>query len=130
MSQTTETPTVLAFRTQLEAVDYLTAQGFKVSASRFNRAVKAREVVANASGLSEAPALLAYAAVRLQPVAKAQDRQGALASAKKLDADAELKAVQAARQRLKLEREHGVLMSRQQHDEDLATRALFFKTEV
>ena len=59
-----------------------------------------------------------------------EDRALASATAGRLSADAELKSYQAARQKLKLEREQGQLMPRAEHERDLAARALFFKREV
>lgn len=118
------------FKTQLDAVAYLVDAGYKVSKSQFNRAVKARKVPLNADGHFEAPALLGYAAANLTPAGQAADAALADATTSKLSADAELKAIQTARQRLRYQKEQGLLMPRAEHERDLAARALFFRAEV
>jgi hypothetical protein len=124
------TPPVRGYRSQLDAVAYLRDAGFKVSKSQFNRDFKARRVPRNAEGKFEEPALLGYAAARLAASEQLENRALADATAGRLSADAELKSYQAARQKLKLEKEQGMLMPRADHERDLAARALFFKREV
>ncbi len=123
-------PSGRVFKTQLDAVDFLTAQGFKIGKSKFNKDVRTGRVTPNAEGVFEAGVLLAYAATHLTPLARAGDRAGNQAAAQKLAADADLKSVQAERQRLRLQREQGLLMPRSEHEQDMAARALFFKAEV
>ncbi len=118
------------FKTQLDAVDFLTAQGFKIGKSKFNKDARAGRVTPNTEGVFEAGVLLAYAATHLTPLARAGDRAGNQAAAQKLAADADLKVVQAERQRLKLQREQGLLMPRAEHEQELAARAMFFKSEM
>ncbi|MDR1946653.1 MAG: hypothetical protein LBQ51_05745 [Desulfovibrio sp.] len=118
------------FRTQLEAVAYLGDAGYKISKSRLNRDFKARKIATNADGHFEESALLAYATVNLTAMAQAENRAQADAVMSRVNADADLKSVQAARFRLKLEQEQGRLMPRVDHERDLAARALFFKREV
>lgn len=118
------------FKTQLDAVAYLVDAGYKVSKSQFNRAVKARKVPVNADGHFEATALLGYAAANLAPTGQLADAALAGATADRLSADAQLKTYQAERQRLKLQKEQGLLMPRAEHERDLAARALFFRAEV
>lgn len=117
-------------KTQLDAVAYLTDAGYKISKSQFNRAVRARKVPVNADGHFEAPALLAYAGANLAPRGQLADAALADATAGRLSADAQLKTFQAERQKLKLQKEQGLLMPRADHERDLAARALFFKAEV
>ncbi len=120
----------LAFKEQLDAVDYLTAQGFKVSKSKFNRDLKKGLVATTPEGLFEAQILLAYAVVHLVPLAKAEDKAGSQAVTRKLDADAQYKQIATQRQELKLKKEQGLLMARADHEQDLAARAAFFKAEI
>ena len=123
-------PTGLTFKTQLEAVDYLKAQGYQVEKSKFNKDFKAGRVPRTPDKLFEASALLGYAGAFLKSKAKAEDSAGAKAAVQKTTADARLKDIQAARQELKLQKEQGLLMPRSEHEQDLASRALFFKSEL
>lgn len=118
------------FKTQLDAVAYLQDAGYKVSKSQFNRDVKARKVPKNAGGQFEEGALLGYAAACLAPTSQLADSAMFMASADQKSADAELKKYQAARQKLKFEKEQGLLMARADHERELGARALFFKNEV
>jgi len=123
-------PLALAFKTQLAAVDYLKAQGFKVGKSKFNADVKAARVTATPEGHFEASALLAYAAVHLEPLARAEHSASVNATASRISADARLKEVQAQRQELKLQREQGLFMLKSEHEAALSARALFFRGEI
>lgn len=118
------------FATQLAAVDFLKAQGFKVGKSKFNADVKKGLIPAGPDGSFEAAALLGYAAARLKPLAAAENTAGAKAMNARQAADAELKQVQADRFRLKLQKEQGLLMPRADHEADLSLRAQFFKAEI
>ncbi len=120
----------LTFAKQLAAVDWLKAQGFKIGKSKFNADVKGGKVHTNIDGHFDAATLLAYAAVHLVPLARAEHSGQVNASANKLAADAELKVVQTERQKLKLQREQGLLMLRSERDAELGARALFFKNEI
>lgn len=118
------------FRTQLDAAAYLRDAGYKVSKSQFSRDVLARKIPKNAGGHFEEAALLGYAAANLAPTGQLADSAIAAASADQKSADADLKRYQAARQKLKLEKEQGLLMPRADHERELAARALFFKNET
>ena len=118
------------FKTQLEAKAFLINQGFKLSKSKFGRDVNDRKVATNAEGQFEDGALLAYAAAHLTPAAQAENRALTDATVNRVAADADLKRLTAERARLKLEKEQGLLMPRAQYEEDLAARAMFFKSEV
>lgn len=118
------------YKTQLDAVGYLTNAGFKVSKSQFGRDLKARRVPTNQDGHFAESALLGYASVHLTPTGQLADRAMGEATTERLSADAELKKIQAARQSLKLEKEQGLLMPKVQHERDLGARALFFRAEV
>ena len=124
------TPPVRTYRKQLDAVAYLRDAGFKISKSRFNRDVQARRMPTNAEGHFEETALLGYAAAHLTPTGQVENRALADATVGKLSADAEVKTYQAARLKLKLEKEQALLMPRADHERDLAARALFFRREV
>lgn len=118
------------FKTQLDATAFLRDSGFTVSKSQFNRHVAARKVSKNADGNFEEPALLGYAAVHLEPTAQQENRALTDATVGRIEADAELKRYTAERAKLKLEKEQGLLMHRAEHEENLAARALFFKSEI
>ena len=62
---------MLIFKTQLDAAAFLRDQGFKVSKSQFNRDAQARKVAKNADGNFEESALMGYAAIHLEPLARA-----------------------------------------------------------
>ncbi len=121
---------VKVLKTQLDAVKFIQDQGFKLSKSKFGRDVNDRKVATNAEGQFEDGALLAYAAAHLTPAAQAENRALTDATVNRVAADADLKRFTADRARLKLEKEQGLLMPRSQHEEDLAARAMFFKSEV
>jgi hypothetical protein len=123
-------PPSRAFRTQLDAVAFLKNRGFRISKSSFNRDLKAGKVSTDANGHFEEPALLAYAVAMREPTAAVADKALSSATTERLSADAELKKYQAERQKLKLEKEQGLLMPRADHERDLAARALFFRREV
>jgi hypothetical protein len=119
-----------AFKTQLDAVAFLRDRGFKVSKSALSRDLKADKISTDVNGHFEESSLLAYALALKEPVATVENRALSSATTEKISADAELKSVQAARYKLKLEKELGLLMPRAEHERDLAARALFFKKEV
>lgn len=119
-----------SFKTAIDAVQWLKMQGFKASAAQFSRHFRAGRIARNEEGLFTASALLGYAAVCLQPVARIDDAESRSVALGKMSADSELKSVRAARERLKLEKEQGKLMSVEVHEQDLAARAVFFKSEV
>lgn len=116
-------------KTQKECVEFLTNAGFKVSTSQFNRDTLAGKVARTPEGYEEG-ALLAYAAVHLKPLARQENRELADVTVSRLSADAEIKRVNAERSRLKLEREKGLLVPRDEVEEALAARALFFRQEI
>ena len=118
------------YRTQADAVAYLQNAGYKISTATFNRALKAGKIPTNAAGHFEEAVLLGYAVANREPTAKVENKALASATTEKISADAELKQYQAARQKLRLEKEQGLLMPRLEHERDLAARALFFKREV
>lgn len=117
-------------KTQLDAVAFLQNAGFKISKTSFSRDLKEGKIATNAQGRFEKTALLAYAGASREPVAVEKNNALGDAATQRYSADAELKKYQAERTRLKLEKEQGLLMSRAQHERDLAARALFFKNEV
>lgn len=118
------------FKTQVDACTFLRDSGFKVSKSQFNRDVTAGKVAKNADGFFEESALMGYAAVHLSPLEQLGNRALAEASVDRVSADAKLKTYSAERARLKLEKEMGLLISRAEHEEDLASRAAFFRREI
>lgn len=118
------------FKTQLDATAFLRDSGFEISKSKFNRDVVARKVAKNADGFFEETALLGYAAVHLAPAAQQENRALSDATVGRIAADADLKRYSAERAKLKLEKEQGMLMPRAEHEENLAARALFFKSEI
>lgn len=123
-------PLARTCKTQLDAVAYLRDAGYKISKSQFNRDVKSRRVPRTPEGQFDMSALLGYANAHLTPLVQHENRALADAEAGRLSADAELKKYQAARAKLKLEKEQGQLMRREDHERDLGARALFFRSEV
>ncbi len=120
---------MIVAKTQKEAVAWLQNSGFDASTSSFSRHVQSGKVVRGAGGYEDV-ALLGYANVHLVTTERARDEIGAAAAAKRLDADAELKEVQAERIRLKLAKERGEMILRCDHEAELAARAAFFVREV
>lgn len=117
-------------KTQLDAVAWLNDHGYAISKSAFNRHVQQRHVPTTAQGAFDTSALLGFAAAYLKPTKQVQNTALAAATTDKLSADAKLKEYQAERTKIKLEREQGLVISRMQHEEDLAARALFFRSEI
>ena len=118
------------YKTQLDAVAFLKDRGFKVSKSALNRDLKKGRISTDINGHFEENSLLAYALALKEPTATVENKALSSATTDRLSADAELKKYQAERQKLKLEKEQGLLMPRSEHERDLAARALFFKKEV
>lgn len=118
------------FRTQLDAVAWLQASGYRVSKSLFNQHFKKGLIARNGAGLFEVAALLGYAAVHLTPTARIEDAQARAAVVDRLDADADWRAVKAARERIKLGKESGQLMPVREHEDELVARAVFFRAEI
>ena len=118
------------YKTQLDAVAFLKDRGFKVSKSSLSRDLKSGRISTDAQGNFEESALLAYAVALKEPTAVVENKALSSATAERLTADADLKRWQAERQKLKLEKEQGLLMLRSEHERDLAARALFFKREI
>ena len=118
------------YKTQLDAVAFLKDRGFKVSKSALSRDLKDGKISTDVNGHFEENALLAYALALKEPTATAENKALSSATAEKFSAAAEKDRWQAARQKLKFEKEQGLLMHRSDHERDLAARALFFKNEV
>lgn len=123
-------PGTLSFKTQLDAVAYLNDSGYKVSKSQFSRDVKAKKMPTNAEGHFEATALLGYAAAHLVPTGQQVNSAVAKAQEQELSASTQLKSYKAKREKLRYEKEQGLLMLRTEHERELGKRALFFKSEV
>ncbi|MDL2226559.1 hypothetical protein LJB86_02750 [Deltaproteobacteria bacterium OttesenSCG-928-M10] len=118
------------YRTQLEAVEYLQAQGYKISKSKLSLDLRKKRLPTTPEGGFEASALLGYARTHCTPLARAEDQNESSANLERIKADAANKQAMAERNRLKLERERGNLMPRDEHELDLAARAAFFRREV
>ena len=112
---------VRMFRTQLAAVAWLQASGYRVSKSLFSQHVRKGLIACNAAG---------YAAVNLTPTARIEDAQAQAAAVGRLSADADWRAVKAERERIKLQKESGLVMPVRAHEDELAARAVFFKAEI
>lgn len=119
-----------AYKTRADAVAFLGNSGFKIKKTKFYDDVKRGKVARNAAGHFEEGALLAYAAVNLTPLSSVEDRAASDVMVSRMSADAELKQFQAQRQKLKLEKEQGMLMPRADHERDLAVRCQLFKNEI
>lgn len=118
------------FRTQMEGVKFLNGQGYKIGRDKFSRHVNDGLIPKHPSGGFEASALLGYAGAHCEPLASAINRETDSAALERMKADTANKMAMAERNRLKLERERGNLMPRDEHETDLAARAAFFKREV
>ena len=123
-------PATRVYKTQLDAVAFLKDRGFKVSKSALNRDLKAGKISTDFNGHFEESSLLAYALALKEPTAQVENKALSSATTERLSADAQLKTYQAERQKLKLEKEQGLLMPRADHERALAARALFFRNEV
>lgn len=120
----------LTFKTQLMAVDRLTALGYKVGKSKFNDDFKSDKIARGPEGFEDW-ALKEYARRMQLPLLAAAAHSGQVNStAKEKDATARLKDIQAARQELKFQKEQGLLMPKAQHEAELSARALFFRAEL
>ena len=129
MSDNTITPG-RTFKSQRQAVLWLKDLGYKVTTSTFNNHHLAGHVPTNAQGQFDEVTLRSYANLKLEPVEKRAAADGLHKSLEKTSADARLKNIQADRQQLKLERERGNLMPRDQYEKMLAARAIFFRREI
>lgn len=118
------------FKTQADAVAFLTGQGFKVGKSKFNNDVRGWLVSTNADGHFEEGPLLAYAALHLTAKAKAEDAQRQRAHVEKLSADQALKITMNERLQHKLAVERGEVIARSDHERELATRSMFFRADL
>ncbi|MDR2947172.1 MAG: hypothetical protein LBV79_10570 [Candidatus Adiutrix sp.] len=118
------------FATQLEAVKFLNDYGYKIQKSKLSKDFKAGHVETNAEGHFEKRALLGYAAIHCKAFERLEDRAGTEANLERIKADAENKRAMAERNRLKLERELGNTISREEHETELAARAAFFRREI
>lgn len=117
-------------KTQNACLAFLVDAGFKISKSQLSRDVAARKLTKTPEGYFDEQALLAYANVHLQPTAQVENRALSDATVRRLEADAEQKKLAAERTRLKLAKEQGLLMEIAAHEDDLAARALFFRSEI
>jgi hypothetical protein len=118
------------FRTQKEAVEYINAQGFKCSTSKFCNDARRNLIPSCRDGGYEASALMGYAALHCQAREKTGDKAASAAMLERIKADAELKRLQAERARVRLEADQGNSMPRSLHESDLAARAAFFRREI
>lgn len=117
------------FKTQLQAAEWLRGKGFRVQKSKFSKDVRAGMVGRGEDGFTE-EGLLAYANAKADRVVVEEDKQDRQASLMRLNADADLKTVQAKRMQLRLEIEQGRYLPREDHELELSKRAQFFKNEV
>lgn len=129
MIETIPSP-AMVYKTQRAAVALLQNAGFTITPSTFNRHFKEGKIGTNGQGHFEEGALMGYAAVHLDPVVQRENKDMSKAQVSKMEADAELKANQAALFKLKLETAQGKVMPRADYERDLAARALFFKREI
>ena len=118
------------FDTQLEAVEYLNSQGYKIGKSKLNADFKKGLIPVSPDGLFSADVLLGYAKAHCKTRARAEDQAAANANTQRTLADAENKRIMAERAKLKLAPEQGRLMFKDDHERDLALRAQFFKREI
>lgn len=118
------------FKNQRQATLWLKSLGYKVTTSTFNNHFHEGHIPTNAQGQFEEVTLRSYANLKLEAVEKKAAVDNLQKSLDKTSADARLKNIQADRQQLKLERERGNLMPRDQYEKMLAARAIFFRREI
>lgn len=119
-----------SFKTQAQACEYLRTQGYKVADSTFGLHFRQGKIARGEEGRFSPDGLLGYAKVHLEPSVSAEDLRQSSAVVEKINADADLKTVRAKRENLRLEKELGVLMPRAEYEDEMARRALFFKSEI
>ncbi|MDL2306644.1 hypothetical protein LJC48_01255 [Desulfovibrio sp. OttesenSCG-928-C06] len=118
------------FRNRAEAIRFLKGLGYRFEQTKFYRDAKSGKVYTNADGMFEETVLRSYANLELTP-AEQMSRQDAVDRAiDKTAADARLKNIQADRFALKLAREQGKLIRREEYEAALAARAIFFQREI
>jgi len=118
------------FKTQLDAVQFLASQGYKLGKSTFNNHIHEGLVCTNEDGYFHKATLLGYALNNLKSTIIAGDMRSMEAQINRVASDADLKQVKTERERIKLLREQNALMPVADHERDLAARALFFKQEI
>jgi len=121
---------LVTFKTQLEAVDFLCSQGYKVGKSTFNNHLKEGLVCTNEDGVFHKSTLLGYAVNNLKSTVITGDTRAMEMQINRAGADADLKHVKAQREFLRLQKEQGAVMLIADHEKDLAARAVFFKHEI
>lgn len=110
---------------------FIVGLGYKISVAKIYKDIDEGRLGKQEDGTYSPKTLEAYARAYLEPVAgKVRDDGGSAAATKRLLADADLRAVQADRARLKFAHEQGTLMPRADHDLELAARAQFFVNQV
>ena len=118
------------FKTQTDAVRFLTSQGFKISKATFNEHLHRGSVCTNEDGFFHKSTLLGYAVNNLRSTVVDGDVRGREAQMTRASSDADLKQVKAERERIRLKKEQGLVMPRVEHENALAARALFFRQEI
>ena len=124
-----ETPPVAAAN-RIAAVRWLKDAGFKVAKSKFYRDAATGKIGTLPGGGFSEEILRAYGQTYAQPLAREEDKKSGAVTVRRLDADARLKEAHARRVELKLEIEAGKYLPREEHETDLAARAVFFAQQV
>ena len=120
---------ISTYKTQVEAVEFLNARGFKVRRTKFGYDLKKGLISKEKNGFTES-ALLAYAVAVLDSDKKEKDQEAAAKFEDKISADTRLKTAQAERQELKLQAEKGKFIEREKYEIELALRVQFFSQEI
>lgn len=126
---TGDSPPVVA-QTRIAAVGWLKEHGFKVAKSKFYRDAATGKIGTLPGGGFSEEILRAYGQTYATPLAREEDKKTGAVTVRRLDADARLKEAHARRVELKLEIEAGKFLPREEHETDLAARAVFFAQQV
>jgi hypothetical protein len=116
--------------TQQEAVLFLRSKGYKCSQTKISEDLKKHLIPKTEDGKFSAKALIGYAELHLDVLEVTEDKSANAVAYERLQAEADFKKSQADLNRLKLERQQGSLISKADHEEDLAARSAFFKREI
>lgn len=125
----TDAPPVVAVN-RIGAVRWLKDAGFKVAKSKFYRDAATGKIGTLPGGGFSEEILRAYGQTYASPLAREEDKKTGVATVRRLDADARLKEAHARRVELKLAVDEGLYVRREEHETDLAARAIFFAQQV
>jgi len=113
-----------SFKNALEVLDFLEAEGWKVSKTSLYNHIKAAKLRPETDGTFTRRAVLAYARAHLQLLSTRQKTDDEDLQRKKLLVDIAVQSERLKREKLKREQEEGLLIPREDVDLELAARAV------